>query len=186
MLVNVKKLRDNLDRFSTVTNEYYYNYTNLYNEINNSKSYYNSAKATNFYNACDLEKVSNDDLYNDIDSLKKVYKYICEHYSGIGNTIEFELGNSTALFNQIKEINNKINTIRRSLNEIDTSMAREIYYAILEIDNRLNSMQKNLQELERGNKNTINKINDIEKNVKNKLSKIDVGYINETDIRPFM
>lgn len=186
MNVNTNRLKDNIDKLNIELNNYSNIKLNYYNELNNSSSYGNSIKIRKFYTNVSKEKIYLDDFIEELNELKSIYDYIYNSYNNIGNNIEFDLNNDTTLFNKINLINNKINSIKRSINFINLSTYPEITKEINSIILKLNNMQKNLNIIEKHYKTTINKINEIEKQSKIRLNKLDFKLIQEIDLNEFI
>ena len=186
MNVNTNRLKDNIDKFNIELNNYNNTELNYYNELNNSSSYGNSTMIRKYYSNVNKERILIDDFIEELNELKNIYDYIYTSYSNIGNNIEFDLNNDTLLFNKINIINNKINNIKRSINFISLSTYPEITREINNIILRLNDMQKNLNIIENHYKSTINKINEIEKQTKIRLNKLDFELIQEIDLNEFI
>lgn len=186
MQVNVSSLKTNLDKLNSLADKYNLTYLNLYNELNNSKSYANSYKFRLFYNSVDKEKIATIDFYHEILALKKIYSFIFDNYSDIGQLIQFDLDKKDYLYSCFKDIKSKISVIRSKLNSINTSKFYEVSNYVKYAKGLLTAIQNNINIIEKKYRDTINKIDSIERKVSSSLNNLDISIIKESDIERFI
>lgn len=186
MQVNVSNLKVNLDKFDKAISDYELTYLNIYNELNNSRQYANSNKFTKFYNACDKEKLSTSNFYEEILGLKRIYQFVYQSYQSIGKLIIFDLDNSDTLYREISDIKNKLNDIKRKLYNINTSRFPEVSSSVNNSLRYISNILNDINSIELTYKNTQNKIIETEKRVTSKINNLNIDVITETDIKDFI
>ena len=179
LVVKVDDLLNELSSLNAVINNYEENYKAIFKELDNSKSFWNDGYAKSFYNDEIIENYQNKEHNSNIRSLEKIYKYIIEKYQEIGNKIEIELSYRD---NILENFNKRISDIRDIINQykgIDT------YYCPKErnvIENQIKDLRATITTIRQSKeeyKNLFDKVETIEKNIRERLAKIEVYPIKE-------
>lgn len=179
LVVKVDDLLNELSSLNAVINNYEENYKAIFKELDNSKSFWNDGYAKSFYNDEIIENYQNKEHNSNIRSLEKIYKYIIEKYQEIGSKIEIELSYRD---NILENFNKRISDIRDIINQykgIDT------YYCPKErnvIENQIKDLRATITAIRQSKeeyKNLFDKVETIEKNIRERLARIEVYPIKE-------
>ena len=186
MQVNTSSLNTNLIKLNKHLNDYYNVYLNFYNELKNSHEYANANKTNSFYINAENEKSMNYQFYQELIEIQKIYNYIYDNYSEIGNKIEFDLTKKALIMSTIKNIKTKINSLKRNNKSIDTTYCSQIIPILDSNEVCINNIYNIITEIETNYNKLFNKIDGIENVVRNRISNTDITIIKETDIHPYI
>ena len=184
--VNVTLLNENLNRMNRSIDKYTDTYLNLYNQLRNSHDNANSEKISLFYDSIENEKVSNQKFLNEMNEIKKIYKFIHDNYKPIGNDIQFDLSRQTELLDKFDQIKKKI----KSMKDINNTLQAYNYTPITSLVSSdallLEKLNKDIETIEKDMKKSLGNIETIERDTKALINNLNVSVINETDIREFI
>ena len=186
MQINVSDFKAEINKLNSLLNDYENIYLNFYNEINKSSFFWNDNNSIMFYDETNIEKLKVRQTISEIKNLENLFTFIHDKYSHFGRVIRFDLENTEEIFRKFNKCNEQIKALIRSHNNLDLNSSPEIYNVINENYTILTSMQDNLQLLKTNTRNALNKIENIEKDVKRKLSNFDIEYIKESDISTYI
>lgn len=186
MVVNTINLSSEIHKMNSLINEYENIFLNLYNEINNSSFFWNDNHSIAFYNNTNLEKLKVRQTITELKYVEDIYSYVYQNYSEFGRVIKFDLENFEKVYENFNLCNEQIKNVIRGHNGLDTSVCSEISGLINNNYTLLASMQEDLQLLKTSTKNALVKIENTEKEVRNKINHMDIEYIKESDIREFI
>lgn len=186
MEVNTINLSSEIHKMNSLINEYEDIFLNLYNEINNSSFFWNDNNSVSFYNNANLEKIKVRQTIFEIENVRNIYVYINEQYSTLGKIIKFDLENVEKIYEYFTYCNEQVKNIIRSHNSLNIGVCSEINGLINSNYSLLSKIQEDLQLLKTSTKNALIKIENVEKEVRNKINHMDIEYIKESDIREFI
>ena len=186
MKINVKNLKLEVNNLKKIIEEYDDIYLNLYNEFSLSSFLWNDTNSKKFYKDLDVEKIRVQDTINEMYSINNIYKYIINQYEKIGNNIYYDLSNKNIILSDIKKYQQRLNVIINKYNNLDTSSCPQISNYIIkektiikESLNLTNTVYKNINIL-------YKKLEELDKEIKLRVSKIDISYIKENDIYDYV
>ena len=186
MIVHVDKIRVELDKYNNLITKYENAYLNLYHELNSASLYWNDGNSPKFFENVDSEKnkVSNSIL--ELKSVRDVYFYIAESYEKLGNRISFDLKYQDSIINKFNLYIDKLDKIITLYNELDlTFCAEEANLLRTELD-KLDHMKYSVTALKEKVRKIFMQIEEIEKEVHSRLSKIDIEIIKKKEINEFI
>ncbi len=186
MQVQVNHLKTYLDRISKSLDNYESDCQNFYNELNNASSYWEDEHAKKFFDSVLQEKIKIDTMQNEILSIKDVYKYMVESYEKIGNKLEFNLDLKEDTLYRIDTYIVKLENIISSYNSLNLSFCSKEKQTIENHKQKLIREVEYVQKVKENLKKTFGQIEEIEKNIQYKLSKLNLEIIKETDISGFI
>lgn len=179
LVVRIDDLVNELSSLGAIINNYEENYKAIFKELDNSKSFWNDGYAKSFYNDAIIENYQNKEHNSNIRALEKVYQYIVDKYQELGSKIEIELSYRDTI---LENFNKRISEIRDIINQykgIDT------YYCPKErnvIDNQIKDLRATITAIRNTKeeyKDLFDKVESIEKNVKEKIARIEIYPIKE-------
>lgn len=186
MQINITNMKLKLITLTNKLNDYQDDLLNLYNELNNASSYWQDPHAIKFFNNVKKEQLQANNLTNELTSLQEIYTYLVDKYETIGNKIQFELDQKNACFAKIDNFLTKITQIINAYNHLDTSFCPEEAKYIQNEQRKLLKVAENLKTIRKDLKIIFNEIEETEKNIQAKLSKINLEIVKETDIKEFI
>lgn len=186
MKINVTNLKYEINNFNKIIGDYESIYLNMYNEYSNSSFFWYDENAKNFFKDINLQKISMQKTFDEFSSLLDIYNYIASSYEELGKEIYYELSAQNEIKTNINNYVNKLQKIINQYNYLNLSKCPEVYNYIQEEKTKLNNALDNAKELYNKVKIFYKKIEEIEKEVKVKTSKIKVEYIKENHISDYV
>lgn len=186
MEINIPNIYNEVINLTSLIEDYEKNYLNMYKVLMDDISYWKDNRSNNFYNHLNQEKSKVDQLIDELSSLKSLYSLICDKYKNIGNKIFFNDENATKL---LIKIDNYINFQKKILAKYSNLNLQGNDYELILLKNQisiLNSNIKKMKEIKFSFNNMINEINSIEKIIKAKIEKLNIGIVKESDINEFI
>ena len=180
MQIKVNNLKTDLEKLNNLINTYYDDTLNMYNELSYSSNYWEDNKAIKYYDNIKKEKIANFQFIEELEDLKQVYQIMIERYEKIGNNIKCNLKNRYNVLNYFDKYLNKISKIVRLYRSIsDRSL----------VENHIVTLQNNYSKILSTRKKIAQKFNEIEnieKEIKRLIDKVDVTYLKESEIREYL
>ena len=186
MLVRVDNMRTQLNLLNKTLVNYEEDYRNFYNELNNASSYWQDPHAEKFFNNAKLEELKAKNTIEEITSLRDVYTYFVEKYENLGNRISFDLDKKEDCLLKLEKTLNQMEEIVRSYEQLNTSFCPSIGKKLNDEKQVVIKEIKNLQAIKEKIKETFLAIEEIEKNIYQKLSKIGFEVVKEANLREFI
>ena len=186
MQVNIANMKIRLITLTNKLNNYQEDLLNLYNELNNATSYWQDNHATKFFNNVQKEELKANNLVNELTSLQEIYTYLVEKYETLGTKIVFELDKKNTCLTKIDSFLAKIAQIINTYNHLDTSFCPLEAKYIQSEKKKLSQIAENIKTIRKDLKTIFNEIEETEKNIQHKLSKINIELIKETDLKEFI
>ena len=185
--INIEDIASEVFRLKKLIEEYEENYIKLFMELSDASFLWKEdAHAKAFFNDIKYEKATEQEYYLSLLKMYEIFEYINKKYQGIGKKIAVSIeqrDNILAKFNTCIEQTSEIISYYKSL---DTSFCptekQLINNQILRLKN-LNTKYKNSKTKV---KNLIDKIIDIEKEVKNKMSKVSIAKVDEITTKNYL
>jgi len=184
MFINSEKLSIELKKLLGLIEKYNDIYINYYNTLNESSSYWSSPMSVRFFSDTSLEKNKIEMTITDLKSIAEIYNYMVETYSEIGKKIKYDLSYENSinqLFNKYIEKIDSTLILYRSL-EVDTLNIQIIQQQKEKIINN----KKRILEIKDYYNELFNKFKEIEIEVKNKISNLNIEYIKETEFQQYL
>lgn len=183
MTIDVKGLKEELKAYNDLLEEYEGNYLNYYNVLSSFSFFWNDAHARKFYNSIPKEKLYYKNLLLELQSIRDVYKYMIMKYSDIGNHIHADLKDKDYILNKFDsyidkcdDIINEFYNLNLSFCPVEARIIRKKRDSIIDCRDRMIEKRKSVKE-------SLEKIENIENEVRYRINRIDVSIMKETDIR---
>ena len=186
MIIDVNNIKDEIVKLNDLLDKYEDNYLNLYNEINNASSYWNDLISVKFFDSCKIEKIETKTTLEEIKSIIDIYNYILEKYQEIGKKIKFEIKNRDIVINGFNNYIIKVDDLIREYNSINFNCNIKISNMLNDQLYKLKNNRKILNNIKDKVKDIFDNIEEIEKEINLRLSKINIDIIKEIDISIFI
>ena len=186
MEINVDYLEQIYNELSKSISSFEDNYLNVYNTLKDVENNWYDYHARLFFNNSAIEKNEINRSIIELYELSDTYKNLINQYKQIGNNIYINLNNKNDILNKFNNFLNIINEIISFFYSLDSSFSSSITYKINKERNRVMEIKKRTINAKNRFKTICDKIENIEKEVSLKLSKINVEIIKEADINEFM
>ena len=179
MRVKVSEIRKNVSSLSNLIDDYENNYLNMCNVLNEANNSWNGEKSLLFYDKTNSEQGKVHNNINEIRSLISVYNYIVSEYSNFGNDVFFNVSKKDGLatfFNIYLEM------VRQIIRVYDSFPASYNYL----IDNQRRyfiSLEQQIRDIKNKFNSSLDSIDNIEDKISQKISKISIDVIKESDVR---
>ena len=186
MKVNVKSLKSEIKNLNRIIEDYENIYLNLYNEFSKSSFFWNDINAKNFYRDLSVEKINVKETIDELYSLTKLYKYIVNQYEQIGNNIYYDLSNKHIILNNIKNYQQRLRVIVNKFYNLDTSSCSQITNYIIDERRKINNSLELINSVYKKVNALYKKLEEIDREVKIRVSKIEIEYIKENNIEDYV
>ena len=167
--------------------EYENNYIYLFKELSDASfSWKEDVHAKEFFTALKYEPNTEINYYKTLIKIYNIFEYISKKYKAIGNRISINIedrGNILAKFNNCI---NKTNELIVLYEHLDTSFCPYERQLISNQIKRLSNLKEKYKYTKSIVKSTIDEIEAIEKEVKNRLSKVNVDKVDEFNINWYL
>lgn len=180
MMINTKKMKNDLLLYSKLISEYENAYLNYYNIFSSFSVFWKDTKSKKFFDSGLLEKRDCLIMLEEFIEFKEIYNFIFTKCSSIGEIICIDLKKEDIILAKFDNYIKKAKNILLLFNEINVS---NVQYKL--VWNQRKKLEKIIEEMQK-NKNVIQnifkKMYEIEEKINNKLNKFDITLIKETDI----
>lgn len=186
MQINVSNLKQTLNKYISSLEKYKNNINNLYNELNQTEKFWTDGHSVKFFKDVSLNKVKMETMQSELNDVQEVYNYFIGKYESIGNKIFFDLDNKNRFINKIDNLTNQIKNVINMYRSLDLSFCSAERSMLQSERQILNNNLNYLSDIKEKNKRLLNEIEEIEKNIKLKLSKISIEIIKENDLKEYL
>lgn len=186
MIVNVSNLRAELLNFNKILKTYEENFLNLYNELSFSSSFWSDGHSIRFYRDIESDKLKNSIAIEEVNSVKNIYDYILSQYESLGEKIKFELNNRGAVLTKFDDYIKLLGTILELYEGLDLSFCPDVSGTIQREKSTLYSIKTQAIEIRNKTKSILDKILEIENEVKSKTSHINLDIVKEKEIDQYI
>ena len=129
MKVNINNLKDEVEAFNRLLSKYEESYLNYYNMISSFSFYWQDYNSKRFFDAAKIEKLSYEQVLNDLKDVKNVYSYIIDKYSTFGRKISINLDAKNKIMDRFDDYIDEMSSIIRRFYNLDLSFCpNEAYY----------------------------------------------------------
>lgn len=182
MKIDIEKLKISIEKLNNLLNDYENIYKSFYHEMVNLKSYWHDAHANAFFEKIREEKKANTVFFREFKSICDLYNYIYNQYLDMGDKINFDLSNREIFISKIDKYINNIDNVINKYDNLDTDFDLEISKYLSEEKSKYSNIKEKLLSIKESNKEIIDNISNIEKQIKLKISKIHVKAIESNSI----
>lgn len=187
VVVNVIEIDKELSNLNSLIDDYELNFMNLYKELNDTSTNWVDQKSKKFFDSIQKEKNKEINFFTEIKSIREIYKYIVMKYKDIGNLIKVKISDKDLIIEKYVKTIGEVDEILTLFKGLEvTGCTEDEKENINKQVERLNSVKTNLIDSKIKVKKLLENIEDIEKEINYKLSKIDIMAIRDYDISEYM
>lgn len=180
--VNLIELSKEIELLNGIKEDAVNTFSSIFKALSDSSFFWNDGNAVAFYGDIEKEKIKCDKEMLVVDDAISIYRYIYNGYSHLGKKIKCNTAAIDAIVAKIDNIISKINSIIASYKSLSTYFCPyERYYLNIELSKLKKDLSK-IISIKAKIKDSYNKIIEIEKEVANKISKLDLVQITEFDL----
>lgn len=179
--VNVGNLKENIDKLQSIIDKYENTQLNIFNQLKESTVNWQDGNSIKFENSIYLEKKESNLFLQSLQNKKDIYDYICKKYGEIGNKIECYLNNKSSLLNAIDICYNETVNILNEFDKINTDFYYKEQDAIFLQKQKIKEVREELKTVKSLTSQLFIKIENIEKNIKEKIVTLNEIKINAFD-----
>ena len=181
MKINNINLKNDINLLNKLIAEYEEVKLNLFNELKDSCINWQDGNSVDFENKIYLEKVESDNILRTLTDKRDILNFIYDKYSNLGEKIKCDLNNRSALLRSIESCQSQANSIINEFYKIDNSFYYWEQQSISNQKNKILKVKNDLSEVKNSITKMFDKIEEIEKEIKVKIKKIDEIKINNFD-----
>lgn len=179
--IDVKELKIHATKLSKEIEEYEKIHLNIYNTLAEISSFWNDKESLRFQEKAKIAKQEISNKIMEMKTLEEVYKYIIEKYEEIGNDIKINLSADNEIQNYFNNYLEKISNIIVAYNNLNLVFCPQEAMIIRNERNRMIEYKKQMESIKEQIKQYYNKIENIEKEIINKISRIEISLIIDND-----
>lgn len=179
--VNNVDLKNAIIELDSLINEYEEIEINLFNQLKDSCINWQDGNSIQFDNKIQLEKGESKLILESLKKQKDIYNYIYNKYNEIDKKIHCNLNNKNSVLFTIDNCYNETLNILDEFSRIDRSFYYEEQYSIFREKDRIIKIKNELYEIKISTEKMYDRIEGIEKEIKNKISSLEEIRINDFD-----
>ena len=179
--VNVSELKNYVYKLQQIIDEYEEIQLNIFNQLKESTINWQDGNSIKFENSIYLEKKDSDLFLQSLQNKKDIYDFICKKYGEIGNKIKCCLNNKNNILNAINNCYNETVSILNDFDKINTDFYYKEKDSILLQKQNIVKVREEIKRIKTTTLQLFNKIDNIEKLVKEKIVSLDEVKINTFD-----
>ena len=172
MEVNTKELQKELRHLDLLMKDWEEIQFNLYHQLEKATDHWQDERSRVFYEKIHTEKNNTDKVLNQLKDIQEIYQYLYESYHQFGTVIYCEVTERKKVFQKMEIYVENLKKIYVELNQVDTSFAYPESNSILEIRGKIALQLKNLNDLKNKIQSFLTRVEEIEKEVSLKTSKL--------------
>ena len=177
MIINLNYMKNEIEKLNALIDEYEENSINLKNSFKSVSFFWNGNLMQKYMDDVNNELKKLDLTILNLESIKDIYNYIIEQYSFIGRKIEFDNSFKVKVFTYFDTIINDYDNILQKYNLVNYSLDSQLTTIIekerVTLLNNKNSIINYVSDL----KNIYNKLEEVEKNIKQRIYKLNLEKI---------
>lgn len=186
MEINVEKVKIELDKYNRLLEDYEDVYLRLYHELNFSSSYWNDENSIKFFEKIKSDKNKNYLCILELKEIKKIYNYIVTSYESIGKKIFFDLKKKNSLYDKFDNFIVTLDKIIKLYEELDYENLTEEKIIIEEELKEIQKIKPKILLIKENVMDLFEQLEEIEKNIHYRLSKIKIEILKIEDISDFL
>lgn len=186
MEINVDKLKNELSKLNKLVEEYEDVYLNMYNELLHASSNWQDECSLRFFENVKLEKTKVKITLDETKEIRDIYTYLIDKYEDVGNKIHVILNNKDKINNKFNNYVNKIDDLIRNYKNLDTSFCSYERKMLANEQRKIVDMRNKTVEIKEKYSQIFQEIDEIEKETAQKLSKINIEILKQSNISTYV
>ena len=183
MKINLQLLREKTNNINKLIEDYEELNLNYYNKIKEIEHYWNNQKAKQLLSTIEEEKKEVTKEINNLKEISTIYDFIYNKYNNIGKNISVNIDEKEKMLAKVNKCIEKIKYVMTLYKNIDTTNYKIEQITIINSHNKkLAEQLKKMNDIKEKLNKSIKDIEEIETSIKNKISRINIEIIKETDI----
>mgnify|MGYP004682564103 CR=1 FL=1 len=177
--INSVELKKEIEVLNNLINSYEETQLNLFNQLKDATINWQDGNSVEFENKIYLEKQEADLVLQSLNDKRDILIFIYDKYSDLGKKVRCNLNNKATIIHALENCYNQANSIINEFNKID----RSFYYSEI---NKIDVVKQKVlnTKIKLDNTKSIvskiyNQIEEIEKEIKNKIVELEEIKINE-------
>lgn len=179
--INTVNLKNDIDTLNKLISEYEEIQLNMFNELKDSCINWQDGNSIEFEKEIYLEKVEADNILNMLNDKKNILDFIYDKYSDLGKKIKCNLNNKSSLLHSIETCQSQTQNIINEFWKIDNSFYYTEQQKISKQVDKINEVKNGLAEVKSSIAKMFDKIEEIEKEIKEEITKLEEIKINSFD-----
>ena len=184
MFINSEKLSIEEKKLKSLIEKYNDIILNYYNSVSESSVYWNSTLSVRFYSDVDNEKAKLKLSIEELKSLDFIYSYMIESYSMFGKKIEYDINNQEKLISCFNKYVEKYDYILKLYRNIENSFDNKEY--IMHQIEKIEDNKNILLELKENYIDIFDKLKEIDAEIKNRITSLNIDFIKETEFQQYL
>jgi len=185
--INSTEIEKEVTILKQLIEDYEKNYIMLFKELSDTSFYWTEdGNAKAFFNELKFEKEQQKNHYKTLYNTYKIYEYISEKYKTIGRKIYV---NPDERDNILAKYNNCINKTTELIvlyEHLDTSFCAPEKPLIINQIKKLNNLRTTYKASKEKVKDTLDRIEEIEREIQNRIASYEIDKINYFDANQFL
>lgn len=186
MLINTEELKNNLDNLNQLISDYEELHLNMYSNMSSTFFSWNDNYSKKFLIYAEDDKKSFSQLLSNYKSLSDIYSYLFEKYSKFGKIIYYELDNKNDIYENFNKYISKLENIITKYDNSNLINNSNFSYKIYSERKRLNDNLDKVRSIYSDVKEFYESIEEININVNDKISKLEVYDVQEISINDYV
>lgn len=186
MEIDIASLQKESDILNKQLEKFTDSFLNIYNDLNQASNDWQDYHARFFFTNVNTEKSKVNNTYKELIALQEIYLYLVNQYKVLGNKINVNLDNKDDIFSKFNNFKEKLDELVSMYNDLDLSFCPDEAAKINSQKKQLLKIKSDIYNSKDKIKETLEKIEEIEKEVNLRISKINIEEIQETNINEFI
>ncbi|MBQ9011193.1 MAG: hypothetical protein IJ093_00905 [Bacilli bacterium] len=186
MEIHIEALKKEINNYNRLVNDYEKCKLNLYNVLGQTSSAWHDGISGKFINRVAKEKVEADNILSQITSVLDVYKFILSRYESFGNKIVFDLGMQAAIRGSFDKYIASLDSVIYRYNTLNLGFYPNEIYQILNQKGRIISVKNDVVLVRDKTMHIFQQLEEIEREVANRIARINITIVKEDDITEYM
>lgn len=182
MKISVKKLYNEINTLNRLIDNYEENYLNYFNILSSFSISWDDKRSKFFFNNARINKYNFELVRNDLKDVRRVYSYIADKYSAIGNNIFIDLGNKNRVVEAFNSYIGKLDSIINDFNNLSLGFCPNIAYLIRKERANIVAQRNKLVDCRKEIIYYFDTIKKYEEQIRNRISSLQVSSLKKTDI----
>lgn len=182
MVIDINNLKIEHEKRNKLITDYEEINLNLYNQLKEVLNYWIDNNALVFKEKLEKEALEIKEFIEKIKSVEEVYQFIIKKYETIGNQIQINLSEKQTVINEFNNYLNHLTQIINKYNALNLTFCPTESMLLKNQRNKLIEDKKQLETVKSKILAYFENIEEIEKEIANKLDKEEINLITENDI----
>jgi len=186
MEIKVDSVKVQIDKLNAALDGYEDLYLNLYHQLSSLSFFWKDRNAISFCEHLDKEKLQVKNMIDSLKDMKDIYTFMKEKYQVLGNHIVCYLEKKEDVLQSFHNYIAKLDVVIANYKRLDLSFCPKEKVLILEEYHKVKKIRDYVYQLSKNVISTFNQIEEIERKIQVKLSKMKIESLKESDIREFI